>query len=460
MGGDGNDTLYVANVQDYLYGDDGDDVFILGDATTGLTFTGASFGAIHGGIGANSLMLGGSGNTLNLCGVANNAISNIATIDISGSGNNHIVLDAAALASMGTATLTITGNTGDTYELADTGWAIASVAGGLITYTNGVNTLVVADTMVRVAHAHAAGSTLEVQYSTDILVGGAGDDAFVLSSVGLGTTITGTHFGSIAGGAGIDSLTVHENNATLDVSQIAPGQLSGIESIVLEGNNNTAIIDDAMVAHLTATLGGGVTNLHITGNADDSFELLGSGWVYAGNANGYSEYTNTSGSTIAVGETLTRNITGDNTGQLLVGDATNNRITGGTGNDTLQSFAGNDVIVGGAGDDYINAGAGNNTLTGGSGADTFAWSAANLANAGINYADVITDFSAIDDSLHFTLTSAADLTASLNTSNELVLHFTDTAKGEHSITLQGYVPANSAEDALNDLMSIITVTTM
>ena len=74
----------------------------------------------------------------------------------------------------------------------------------------------------------------------------------------------------------------------------------------------------------------------------------------------------------------------------------NDRLFGDQGNDKLFGGIGTDSLNGGSGADRLVGGAGIDTLTGGAGADVFVFEEKGAANR-----DIITDFSAVDDALHF-----------------------------------------------------------
>ena len=74
----------------------------------------------------------------------------------------------------------------------------------------------------------------------------------------------------------------------------------------------------------------------------------------------------------------------------ILGGNGNDIINGGADNDILKGDAGNDTLLGGDGNDSLYGGLGNNTLTGGKGKDIFAYEGGN---------DVITDYTAGQDSI-------------------------------------------------------------
>ncbi|WP_430464806.1 calcium-binding protein [Tabrizicola sp.] len=96
---------------------------------------------------------------------------------------------------------------------------------------------------------------------------------------------------------------------------------------------------------------------------------------------------------------------GDGGNDTLVGGSGSDILRGGTGADRLLGEGGNDklfgdtgadVLLGGTGRDTLIGGTGIDTLTGGAGADVFAFN-----HTGATNREIITDFLAVDDALHF-----------------------------------------------------------
>ena len=88
-------------------------------------------------------------------------------------------------------------------------------------------------------------------------------------------------------------------------------------------------------------------------------------------------------------------IYGEPYGETISGSSQKDYLFGDAGDDTIYGNAGNDTIDGGDDNDVIYGGKGNDTLTGGNGDDIFVY-----ANGDGN--DVITDYIAGEDKIHFT----------------------------------------------------------
>jgi cysteinyl-tRNA synthetase len=80
-----------------------------------------------------------------------------------------------------------------------------------------------------------------------------------------------------------------------------------------------------------------------------------------------------------------------------LGGAVGETVYGGDGNDKLFGGDGKDRLDGGLGNDKLSGGAGKDVLFGGAGQDTFVFDAEPLAGN----ADVIRDFSSVDDRFQF-----------------------------------------------------------
>jgi Ca2+-binding RTX toxin-like protein len=119
-GGLGNDTLAGGNGDDVLDGAGGSDSLFGGAGDDRLVW-GAGDTARDGGTGTDTLRVTGSGITLSL---AENALVDIEIVDITGSGNNVLVVDPeSVLASNEGGTLRVDGNAGDRLDMG-TGWSL------------------------------------------------------------------------------------------------------------------------------------------------------------------------------------------------------------------------------------------------------------------------------------------------------------------------------------------------
>jgi Ca2+-binding RTX toxin-like protein len=149
QGGAGADTLSGGGGADVLRGAAGDDRLEVADT---------AFRRIEGGTGTDTLVLGGSGRQLDLTRTPGPAIHSVERIDITGSGNNTLVLDHEAVLRLseqragGIATLRVDGNAGDRVFVNDTQWLNAgTITEAGVTYNRLLSTTAGAE--LRVASA-------------------------------------------------------------------------------------------------------------------------------------------------------------------------------------------------------------------------------------------------------------------------------------------------------------------
>ena len=365
-----------------------------------------------------SIDLDGGSDTVNLLAGTNAAsISNVETIQGTGSADNL--------------TLENTQSTGTTVNLLG-GADVLNLAAGTNTLNilnvQNINASGVADSLT-VQNVLAASQTIDM---------GGGVDSFTLGSAS-NNLVSVLNAESIIGGSGTDTLTY------LSGANFSGVTLSAIETIRLDSNNDdagttTLSVDSTTALNGAAVAVGAATNhVHIT--SDDGLNLTGSA-LFSGSTGTHSILIDSGGDT--AGAVLTVNastnftagggtteireqeggsgsadeivqsvdgmdlsdvalidiasikIDTDNTGvsSLIVNTATNlgsTAIIGGTdSNDTITALgtvslasnaltniaaiiggAGVDAITGSAGGDVIVGGQGADTLTGGGGADVF-----------------------------------------------------------------------------------------
>jgi Ca2+-binding RTX toxin-like protein len=136
----GNDTLDGGAGSDNLLGGDGHDVLVwdLLDSS------------VNGGLGTDTLRVDGAGVALDLAGKAGSQIRDVEAIDVTGSGDNALMLSLNEVLAMSSTTnvLRIDGNAGDSVNAADAGsWIQGAdvVIGGhtYFSFTHGLGTLLV-----------------------------------------------------------------------------------------------------------------------------------------------------------------------------------------------------------------------------------------------------------------------------------------------------------------------------
>ncbi len=141
VAGAGDDTLIGSGGADVLYGGAGDDVIVLNTSNLselGQTGDSQSILRIDGGSGVDTLRIDGAGLTLDLTAVKAPVIQNIDVLDITGSGDNVLVMSLTDVLQLGAANtfstagkmqLMIQGNAGDSVTLNDAAdWQAAGTA--------------------------------------------------------------------------------------------------------------------------------------------------------------------------------------------------------------------------------------------------------------------------------------------------------------------------------------------
>ncbi len=365
----GNDTLNGGLGADVMNGGLGNDVYIVDDAgdivnenanegtdlvqssisytltanVENLTLTGV--GAINGtGNALNNTIIGNAAvNTLD-GGAGNDTLNGMAGADvmIGGMGNDIFIVDnvgdvVSENASEGTDTVLASisfslASTPNVENLTLTGSAAINGTG------NASDNTIIGNAAKNVLSAGDGNDFLNGLAGADTMIGGLGDDTFVVESTG--------DYVSEASGEGTDTVLASINytlganveNLTLTGSSALNGTgNAGVN--VLTGNNGSNTLDGA--AGADTMIGGLGNDVYIVDNAGD---------IVSENANGGTDLVRAT-----VNYTLSANIekltlTGaaalNGTGNTLV-----NTLTGNTGDNTLDGGAGADVMIGGTGND-------------------------------------------------------------------------------------------------------------
>ncbi|MBF0183927.1 MAG: FG-GAP repeat protein [Magnetococcales bacterium] len=138
VSGGGNDTMTGGGGADVFHGGEGNDTITVSDLTYQL---------VDGGIGTDTLALSGAGMTLTLAN-ERGRIESIETINLTGAGNNTLVLTDLDLLNLSDSsnTLTVDGDAGDTVR-GGTGWTDGGISGGYHLYSKGQAQIKVATTV-------------------------------------------------------------------------------------------------------------------------------------------------------------------------------------------------------------------------------------------------------------------------------------------------------------------------
>ncbi len=192
QGGNGVNTvnasaLAVANAV-VVNTDPGADVITGGAGNDLVNVSDLAFASVDGGGGTNTLALTSSGLSLDL-GTFTNRIKNIEVIDLTGTGKNTLVLNAADVLNLSATstpinTLKVTGNSSDVVSVLDTGWITGATAGGFTTYTNGTAIL-----QLNTALTATGGIGTPFDKTPPVFVN---DNPLTVSIAGTGTITSGT----------------------------------------------------------------------------------------------------------------------------------------------------------------------------------------------------------------------------------------------------------------------------
>lgn len=344
-------------LRDFEGGTD-NDKFYLDDVTESGIISAADFAAITGGGGADALHIGGGNKTLDLSGLGATQITGVSAINLTDSSSAKVVLDESTFRNFGESVVNLFGGADDCYALAGN-WAYMGVSGGTHIYRDSLNNeLHVSTAMTRVVEGSGEADSLHARTEKDVIAAGGGNDAIILhASAGNTGDISGADFAFIDGGDGTDVITPGDAGSGLDLTGLAAGKITGVESINLGGaGGNTLKIGPNTVGNM------GLATLEVTGDFADTLALYGN-WSHDG-----SVYGNGAGS-VAVSGGMDVNIIMSAAGSVTAGPG-GVTVTGSSGGDTITGGAGNDVINGGGGADILRGGAGTNIITGGAGNDT------------------------------------------------------------------------------------------
>ena len=390
-GGAGADTIEGGTGIDSLTGGAGNDVFKM--VTHAAFQTNGGSETIAGGTGTDTLQFIENA-TVSIAAPELESISGIEIIEFAST-----IADKAATISFGngfftsngSSSITIQGNKTDDAAAENKVDASAVSNGAIVFYPNNTNST-----------------------QSDTLLGGSGDDVWVITGTTADTSLdTGDVFD---GNGGTDQFSVVSSAST--TTQLDFATVSDVEKFVLtkDGAGVTTVtltavastvtvpttftVDASVVATSTGTLiwndgddNSITTAFTITGtkNADDISGSYGADTISAGN-----------GANTLQGLTGNDSLTSGSGADDISGDAGNDTISAGGGVDTILGDAGNDDITGGDGADIITGGTGQDDITGGAGNDTIIFTAI-TESAGANR-DVMSDFVSGADNIRITHT--------------------------------------------------------
>ncbi|MBF0460851.1 MAG: FG-GAP repeat protein, partial [Magnetococcales bacterium] len=221
-------TMTGGGGADVFHGGAGNDTIVVADTT---------FRLVDGGNGTDTLALSGANMVLELA-ARRGHIQSIEKIDLTGSGNNTLILTALDLLDLSdsTNTLTVNGNAGDVVN-AGAGWTDGGVVGGYHVYTQGQAVLDVATAITNVVAMPAPASVISLATLN-------GSNGFRLDGAATGNQSGyAVHSAGDVNNDGLDDLIIGAPaaNGCNGYSYVVFGQASGFASTVslasLTGSN-------------------------------------------------------------------------------------------------------------------------------------------------------------------------------------------------------------------------------
>lgn len=469
-GGTGTDYFEDGNGIDQMYGEDGDDNFIV-SSDDGDTYDGGAGDDL---LYLNLQLISTTGVTVDLTGMWSGGLGYVGTSTLrdievlaytfGGAGDDNITIGAGYTASFyfnaeggndtvngGSGNDSISGDAGDDRIF---GWLGDDYLGGsigndLIVGGLGNDFLVggAGDDILRGGEGHDrflsdsgydrvfgdVGDDYAMVYGGQVFFGaGTGDDTLMLG---------GLASGSAEGGDGSDTLIISlysdqtNTGATFNLTDFWTSGAGRIGSfafsefeVLAPYNYGTQFADQVTLGTPTGhvvtfdALGGddlvsggdGVDQL-LGGSGNDTLRGIGGNDELRGQ-DGDDTLSGGKGNDLLEGgngiDTLLGGdgddqMRGGNDNDLLVASAGNDRLNGGKGIDELLGGAGNDGLFGAEDADIMRGGAGRDFLMGGLGSDTFVYSGADIAGPLFDSIDVIADFvSAEGDRIDLSLVDA------------------------------------------------------
>ena len=441
IAGVGNDTLVSGSGIDTLVGGAGTDVFVINNAADIVQSASTSSGnTLYSSV---SYVLPTNVNKLTLTGVANISGTGNGAVNtlIGGAGNDTLTAGvgvATLIGGLGNTTFVVN-NSGDVVQ--DTFGSRSNTIQSSVSYTlvSNVNTLVLTGTTALLGSANSANDTLTSNTGIDTLVGGSGNDLFVINNVGdivqdTSTTATNMAQSSVnyALAANVNTLVLAGTAALQGTANSGSDTLvsnSGVDTLVGGSGNDTFVVNNALdvvqdtfaattnliQSSVSFTLPTNVNALTLTGTAALSA---------TGNAANNVIRANSGRDTLSAGSGVATLIGGTGNDTFVVNNALDVvQDTSTTASNTLQSTISttlmanvNTLVLTGTGNLTGTANAGTDTLTSNTGIDTLIGGAGNDLFVVNNSADVILNATSND-----TIESSVSFTFPANISNLILI---------------------------------------
>lgn len=442
IGGSGNDMIDGGWDLDILYGEAGDDTFILSNPWYG------GYGEVYvGGAGNDTLdisgVIGFSTTTVNLAdGVFTYAGGSPDYGEIALSSVEYFIGSDAADSITGSGEWNrLTGNAGDDVinglggfdslsggtgnDVLDGGTGDDTMAGGdgndiFFVDSAGDNVVEgstggVADIVYASASYGLAGrfvETLQLVGAANIDATGNSQNNALIGNSGNNTLLGNDGNDVLEGGAGNDALNGGNGTDTASYAGAASGvtvslSIAAAQATGGAGLDTLTAIENLTGSNLIDTLTGNASNNVLDGGTGADILSGGDGndTYHVDNAgDNVVEGSATGGTADVILASVSYGLAGRYVETLrLVGAANivatgntqNNTLIGNSGNNTLIGNEGADTLDGAGGSDLLSGGIGSDSLTGGAGTDVFAFSTA----LGATNIDTISDFVVVDDTI-------------------------------------------------------------
>jgi Ca2+-binding RTX toxin-like protein len=390
VGGGGNDTLMGGTGNDSLVGGTGNDS-LLGSAGDDIIYGGGGNDYISGGDGNDTLVSQLFGSTTLEGGSGNDVLvdSGVISTLLGGTGNDtYIVSNAGStlIEDLYTGGTNLVQTTLSAYTLGNNLQNLTAIGANKVTLTG--------NTLANVLTANNAGNRLigGDNGRIDSLVGGLGNDTFVVSSAGStvteasttgGIDLVETTLSSYTLGANLEQLTYTGGavSATLTGNDLANSITGGTGADSIIGVANAGYIAANRATWDTINGGGGTDTVEavqqfVLGSNINTILFNGTGLLDLNQMSG-AENPYTVGAITALNNTAAVTLMGNTLGGYSTGinleanTSANTRLIGGNGNDTLTAKGASQALIGGSGNDSLTAFfAGGTTLVGGKAGDS------------------------------------------------------------------------------------------
>ena len=343
VGGSANDTFVVNNSND-----------VIQDTFTATTNTAKSAVSYSLATNVNTLILTGSANLVGTANSGNDSLTGNAGTDTlkGGSGVDTLIAGTGIDTLIGGAgnTTFVINATGDVVQ--DTVTTTSNTLRSSVTYVlpTNVNALVLTGTLALTGTANASNDTLTSNTAIDTLVGGAGNDVFVISNASDVVQDTSATTSNVIQSTASFSLPTNVNALVFTGSTALHGTANaGNDSLVANtgadtlsaGNGSDTLVSSATGTAVDSLVGGTGNDLFVVNYVGD---IVTVGATH-GNDTIQSSVSYTASANVA-NLTLTGTSALSGTGSSLAG-----RVTANSGADTLTAGSGADTLIGGSGND-------------------------------------------------------------------------------------------------------------